>query len=146
MGAATLSATFEEACGRHASITALVTPVESITYGDLLARSRRFAGALVAAGVERGDRVAVWLPNGVDWLVAHWGTALAGGVVVPIGTRNRGPEVHHVLAQSGASALVMVDRFLKSNYLAMLDAARSGVGLLRKSSSGGPPERRFRWG
>ncbi len=151
MGAATLSAAFEESCRAHASVLALVTPGESITYAELFERAERFAAALAGSGVRPGDRVAVWLPNGVDWLVAHWGTALAGCVVVPIGTRNRGPEVRHVLTQCEASALVMIDRFMKSDYLGMLAAATAGGisslsnVVVRRTSAEGLPARAVDW-
>ncbi|HKE14156.1 MAG TPA: AMP-binding protein, partial [Kofleriaceae bacterium] len=103
----------------------MATATGSIDYTELLARAQGFAAALCAGGLARGDRVAVWLPNGVDWVVAHWGIALAGGVVVPIGTRSRPPEIHHVLGHCRASALVMIDGFLQADHLAMLAAVRA---------------------
>ncbi len=121
----TLGAMFEASCQRHAAITAVATAAGSIDYAELLARAQGFSAALVAGGLTRGDRVAVWLPNGVDWVVAHWGITLAGGVVVPIGTRSRPPEIHHVLGQCQASTLVMVDGFLQADHLAMLGAVRA---------------------
>jgi acyl-CoA synthetase (AMP-forming)/AMP-acid ligase II len=61
------------------------------------------AGGLRAAGVRRGDRVAVRLGNGVDWVLAFFGTALAGGVVVPVNIRLAEDEVAYVLSDSGAT-------------------------------------------
>ncbi len=57
----------------------------------------------MAAGVQRGDRVANRLGNGADWCLAFWGTVMAGGVVVPVNTRFSEPEVEYVLTDSGAS-------------------------------------------
>src|SRR5262249_4678749 len=90
-----------------------------------------FAGALRAQGVAPGERVALWLPNGVDWLVAHWAVALAGAVVVPLGGRLRAPEARHILAQSESCALVMVDRFQKSDDVAMLGEIRGSLPALK---------------
>ncbi|MCU1619047.1 MAG: putative fatty-acid--CoA ligase, partial [Modestobacter sp.] len=59
----------------------------SVTYAELWERAGRVAGGLRDAGVRPGDRVAVRLGNGLDWLLAFWGTHLAGGIVVPLNTR-----------------------------------------------------------
>jgi acyl-CoA synthetase (AMP-forming)/AMP-acid ligase II len=74
-----------------------------VTYRELWHRSARIAGGLRQAGVGRGDRVAVRLPNGVDWCLAFFGIQLAGAVVVPVNTRLSAPEVDYVLEDSGAT-------------------------------------------
>ncbi|MCW2678441.1 MAG: fadD3, partial [Modestobacter sp.] len=90
----------------HPDRTALVElGGERLSYAQLWDRAARVAGGLRAAGVGRGDRVANRLPNGNDWVVAFWGTLLAGAVVVPVNTRFTPPEVEYVLADSGAAAL-----------------------------------------
>ena len=74
-----------------------------LTYGELWDRSSRVAGGLRAAGVARGDRVALRLGNGVDWVLAFFGTLMAGGVAVPVNTRFTEAEAQYVLDDSGAS-------------------------------------------
>ena len=76
---------------------------ESLTYGELWDRASRVAGGLRAAGVERGDRAAILLPNGVDWVLAFWGAQLAGAVAVPVNTRFTEQEVDYVVKDSGAA-------------------------------------------
>ena len=76
---------------------------ESLTYGALWDRASRVAGGLRAAGVERGDRAAILLPNGVDWVLAFWGAQLAGAVAVPVNTRFADQEVDYVVKDSGAA-------------------------------------------
>jgi long-chain acyl-CoA synthetase len=56
----------------------------SVTYGELWDRTARVAGGLRARGVDRGDRVAIRLPNGTEWVLAFFGAQLAGAVVVPL--------------------------------------------------------------
>ncbi len=77
-----------------------------LTYSQLWERAARVAGGLAADGVERGDRVAIRLGNGVDWCLAYFGTLMAGAVVVPVNTRFTGPEVDYVVSDSGASRLI----------------------------------------
>jgi acyl-CoA synthetase (AMP-forming)/AMP-acid ligase II len=79
---------------------------ERVTYQQLWDRSARVAGGLRAAGVERGDRVAIRLLNGNDWAYAFWGVQFAGAVAVPVNTRFTESEVEYVVSDSG-SGLVM---------------------------------------
>jgi acyl-CoA synthetase (AMP-forming)/AMP-acid ligase II len=75
---------------------------ESLTYGQLWERAARVAGGLRAAGLELGDRAAIVLPNGIDWVLAFWGAQLAGVVAVPVNTRFKEPEIEYVISNSGA--------------------------------------------
>ncbi len=75
----------------------------SLTYGQLWDRAARVAGGLRAAGIGRGDRVAIVLPNGIDWVLAFWGTQLAGAVAVPVNTRFTQSEIDYVVSDSGAA-------------------------------------------
>ena len=73
-----------------------------LTYRQLWDRAARVAGGLRADGLSPGDRVAVRYPAGIDWVLAFWGTVMAGGVVVAVNTRSAQPEVEFVLSDSGA--------------------------------------------
>ncbi|OBH58094.1 acyl-CoA dehydrogenase [Mycobacterium colombiense] len=73
-----------------------------LTYRQLWDRAARVAGGLRADGLKPGDRVAVRYPAGIDWVLAFWGTVMAGGVVVAVNTRSAQPEVEFVLSDSGA--------------------------------------------
>jgi acyl-CoA synthetase (AMP-forming)/AMP-acid ligase II len=73
-----------------------------LTYRQLWDRAARVAGGLRAGGVKRGDRIAVRYPAGIDWVLAFWGTVMAGGVAVGVNTRSAQPEVEFVLSDSGA--------------------------------------------
>ncbi len=80
----------------------------------------RSARAAIAAGVGRGDRVAVWAPNTWRWIVAALGVLGAGGVVVPVNTRYKGAEAAHVLRTAKARMLFTENGFLGTDYAAML--------------------------
>lgn len=106
---------------REAAVTlALATESETLTYAELGRAARALAAGLIASDVAPGDRVGIWLPNGPDWLVAHWAAALCGAIVVPLNTRYRAAEARYILAQSGAAALVTHGAFGQTDYLAAL--------------------------
>jgi len=73
-----------------------------LSYGELWERASRVAGGLQAAGAGRGDRVAIRLPNGIDWVLAFFGAQMLGAVVVPVNTRFTEEEVAYVREDSGA--------------------------------------------
>ncbi|MGO9857719.1 MAG: FadD3 family acyl-CoA ligase [Acidimicrobiales bacterium] len=94
----------------------------SLTYPELAAAARNFAGALVESGIEPGDRVSIWCFNCVEWVVAVLGIFSAGAVLIPINTRFKGVEAADVLARGEVRALVTVTDFLDTDYVAMLEA------------------------
>jgi long-chain acyl-CoA synthetase len=75
---------------------------DRVTFQQLWDRAARVAGGLRASGLERGDRAAILLPNGLDWVLAFWGVQLAGLVAVPVNTRFTESEVEYVVTNSGA--------------------------------------------
>ncbi|MEO5722949.1 MAG: long-chain fatty acid--CoA ligase, partial [Ilumatobacteraceae bacterium] len=77
-----------------------------LTYSDLWRRAARVAGGLRDRGVGRGDRVALAMPNGVDWVCAFFGTLLAGAVVVPVNIRLAPAEVAYVVGDCGAEVVI----------------------------------------
>jgi acyl-CoA synthetase (AMP-forming)/AMP-acid ligase II len=88
---------------RDASAIALVeVGGASIDYGELWERASRVAGGLQRNGVGRGDRIAIRLGNGIDWVLAFFGSQMLGAVVVPINTRFTEEEVAYVVEDSGA--------------------------------------------
>lgn len=111
------------AARRYADTEAVVDGRTRITYAELGARVERAAAACLAAGVETGDRVAVWAPNSLDWIVAALGAVSAGGVLVPLNTRFKGAEAADVLRRSGARLLFVTGTFLGTSYVASLRRA-----------------------
>ena len=79
--------------------------------------------AVMARGIEPGDRVAIWAPNCAEWIVAALGAVGAGAVLVPLNTRYKGAEAAYILRASGARLLFTVQGFLGTDYPAMLDEA-----------------------
>ncbi|HVQ92931.1 MAG TPA: FadD3 family acyl-CoA ligase [Mycobacteriales bacterium] len=94
-----------------------------LTFAELGEQIYRCAAAMIATGVRRGDRVAIWAPNGHRFVVAALGAVTAGAVLVPVNTRYKGDEAGWILGTSGARLLLVDNGFLDHDYLAMLRAA-----------------------
>lgn len=100
---------------------ALVSTDRRLTYSELRTEVRQAAAAMVALGVQPGDRVAIWSPNTWHWVVACLATHYAGGVVVPLNTRYTASEATDILARTAAPLLIAAGRFLGSDKTADLD-------------------------
>src|SRR3990172_4484866 len=87
-----------------------------LSFAALEAEVLRAARAFLAAGVVRGDRVAIWAPNLWEWIVAALGLQSAGAVLVPLNTRFKAAEAGFVLGRSRARILITVGEFLDVNY------------------------------
>ena len=106
-GPASLVHLLRASVDRDAGATAILTVGDgeeaSLTYGELWDRATRVAGGLRRMGIDRGDRVAIRLLNGIDWVLAFIGVQLLGAVAVPVNTRFTDDEVAYVVDDSGAA-------------------------------------------
>ena len=116
----------EDAALRHGGTEALVDGDLRLTYAQLAQEVDRYARGFVAAGVEAGDRVAVWGPNCAEWMLAALGLLRAGAVLVTLNTRFKGGEAAYIIGNAGASTLVTVRGFLGADYPAMLAGHDTG--------------------
>lgn len=91
-----------------------------LSYAQLNAARIGAARAFIAAGLAKGDRVAIWAPNMVQWVIAAIGLQSVGGVLVPLNTRLKGAEAAFILRASGARLLFTVSDFLGMRYPALL--------------------------
>jgi long-chain acyl-CoA synthetase len=79
-----------------------------MTYGQLLEATQRFAAALQEMGVKKGDRVAIWLPNCPQFIIAYYATLMVGGIVVPCNPSYVAREIKHQLSDSGAKVAIVL--------------------------------------
>ena len=135
----TIPAALLHAAERFGDREALIDGGSRWTFGDLADAALRSAGAMIAAGVERGDRVAVWAPNGRLFVAAALGAVSAGAVLVPLNTRFKGEEAAWILRRSGARLLVTDSGFLGNDYAGMLKDAPlpSLTEIITPNGSGG---------
>ncbi|MFZ0832350.1 MAG: 3-((3aS,4S,7aS)-7a-methyl-1,5-dioxo-octahydro-1H-inden-4-yl)propanoate--CoA ligase FadD3 [Mycobacterium sp.] len=108
---------------------ALVSPDRRLSFAQLRDEVRHAAAAMIALGVGRGDRVAIWSPNTWHWVVACLAVHHAGAVMVPLNTRYTATEASDILARTGAPLLIGMGKFLGTDRLAELD--RSQLPALR---------------
>ena len=111
------------AADKFGDAEALVDGEVRLSWRDLLDEVRTAARCYVAAGIQPGDRVAVWAPNTHHWVSAALGAQYAAATLVPINTRFTGHEALDILLRTKASALVVADEFLGTDRLAQLRAA-----------------------
>ncbi|HLV17941.1 MAG TPA: AMP-binding protein, partial [Pseudomonas sp.] len=90
MAPETIPALLAQAARRHAGIAALEEAGERIDYAELPGRVADVARGLLAVGIEPGDRVAIWAPNEVRWVLAALAIHSVGAVLVPLNTRMKG--------------------------------------------------------
>ncbi|AEG51221.1 Long-chain-fatty-acid--CoA ligase [Sphingobium chlorophenolicum L-1] len=100
----------------------------TISFAHFKERVDDLARALIAHGVDHGDRVAIWAPNSPEWMIAAGATESIGAIMVPINTRFKGGEALYILAKTRAKILFTVTGFLGNDYAAMLVQAGSGAG------------------
>ena len=95
-----------------------------LSWNALDRERRRVAKALLAAGIRKGDRVAVWAPNIHEYVLATIGAQSIGAIWVPLNTRFKGMEGGDVLRRSNTRLLFAIDRFLGVDYVGMLEGEK----------------------
>src|SRR6185437_7781536 len=116
----TLPRLIRAAAARHGDRLAVATADRELTFNDVVEASTQVARGLVAAGVEPGDRVAIWVENRCEWPVICLGAWQAGAVVVPVNTRLKGIETADILRRTAARVLFAVPSFGRHQHLALL--------------------------
>jgi fatty-acyl-CoA synthase len=91
----------------HGDREAVVCGDVRLSFAQMAARVRAFARGLIELGVAPGEKVALWMSDRPEWLVARWAVPMIGAVLVPVNTRFREKDVHYVLAQSDCTTLIV---------------------------------------
>jgi long-chain acyl-CoA synthetase len=93
----------------HGAKEAVVFGAQRMSFSQLCGRSRAIANQLKQHGIKFGDRVALFLPNGIDFIATFFAVLGIGAVVVPINPLLKADEISHILQDSEASILVVHD-------------------------------------
>jgi long-chain acyl-CoA synthetase len=108
---ASLVAMFEHSCSEYADRPAFANLGRTLTYAELDQRSRDFAAFLQGLGLARGTRIALMMPNVLQYPIALFGVLRAGMTVVNTNPMYTPRELHHQLTDSGAEAIVILENF-----------------------------------
>ncbi|GAA3834209.1 FadD3 family acyl-CoA ligase [Nocardioides panacisoli] len=119
----TIPALLRAAAERYGDRPAYVAGDRTLTYAELLEAVRDLARRYVGHGLAAGERVVVWGPNSIEWVVAALATTYAGGVLVPANSRYTGHEVADLVDRTAATTVLVADGFLGRSQLAELRAA-----------------------
>ncbi|MGN6161889.1 MAG: FadD3 family acyl-CoA ligase [Marmoricola sp.] len=120
---ATLPAVLRAAAATFGDATALVEAGRRLSFAELLTEVRGVAGGYLTRGLQPGERVVVWAPNGIDWVLAALAVSYAGGVLVPANSRYTGHEVAEIVERTDARLVVVEDGFLGRSQIAELSTA-----------------------
>ena len=101
------------------------------TYAELHARAEQAARALLDLGVAKGDRVGMWSPNHIEWMVIQYATSKVGAVLVNVNPAYRTTELSYAMTQSGVSVLVAARNFRETDYVGMIAQVRGDLPDLR---------------
>ncbi|MCW2786583.1 MAG: AMP-dependent synthetase and ligase [Marmoricola sp.] len=118
----TLPAALRDAAATHGDRPFLVEGDRTLSFTEVHHRVRAVAKGYVAAGFQPGERVVVWAPNSIEWVLAGLAASYAGGTLVPVNSRYTGHEVADIVDRTGATLVLVEDGFLGRSQISDLKA------------------------
>ncbi|SFR42936.1 AMP-binding protein [Litoreibacter janthinus] len=120
----TIPALLARTAARLPDHEACIFPKQNIrwSYSKFSKQVDRLAAGLLDLGLGKGDRVGIWSPNRVEWLLTQFATARIGAILVCINPAYRQTELAYALEKVGCAALITAQSFKSSNYLEMIRA------------------------
>jgi fatty-acyl-CoA synthase len=130
----TIGASLERTVAQHGDREALVVRHQDLrlTYAELNGQVDRLARALLAAGLEKGDRLGIWAPNCAEWVLVQFASAKAGVILVNVNPAYRTSELEYALDHSGCRMLIAAREFKGSDYVAMVEEVRPQLDTLER--------------
>jgi fatty-acyl-CoA synthase len=130
----TIGANLDRAVARFGDREALISCAQErrYTYAELGSAVDELARALLAAGLDVGDRIGIWSPNCAEWTQVQYATAKLGAILVNVNPAYRTSELEFALRQSGCRMLVAAPAFKSSDYRAMLEEVRPSLPELER--------------
>ena len=117
---ATIPQMLSDAVSRYGPRDALIFPDKRLSYYDFDRAVDELASGFLALGLEKGDRLGIWSPNRLEWVLTQFATARIGVVLVNINPAYRLAELDYALNKVGCKALVLARSFKSSDYLGMI--------------------------
>jgi len=100
---------FDRMCERYPDKKAIIYLGEAFSYARLQELSERFAGSLLDLGVQKGDRVMIYISNCIQWVIAFLGIQKMGAVIVPVSPIYTSFEIEYMVNDSGAETIICLD-------------------------------------
>ena len=118
----TIGEKFDQACQQYANQDAVVSVHQNVrlSYKQLQVQVNAFACSLLQLGLEKGDRIAIWSPNCVEWTITQFAAFKAGIILVNLNPAYKSSELEYVLNKVSCKALVIASQFKSSNYQEIL--------------------------
>jgi len=118
----TIGEKLDQACQQYANQDAVVSVHQNVrlSYKQLQAQVNAFACSLLQLGLEKGDRIAIWSPNCVEWTITQFAAFKAGIILVNLNPAYKSSELEYVLNKVSCKALVIASQFKSSNYQEIL--------------------------
>ena len=131
----TIGDAFDQAVEQWGDKEAVVVRHQDIrwSYRELGEAVDAFAAGLLALDLQPGDRVGIWSPNNIEWLITQFATAKAGLILVNINPAYRKAELSYTLTKVACKALILASEFKSSDYIDMLNDIAPGI---QKSGNG----------
>jgi len=125
----TIGDAFDQAVEKWGDKEAVVVRHQDIrwSYKELGEAVGAFAAGLLALDLQPGDRVGIWSPNNIEWLITQFATAKAGLILVNINPAYRKAELSYTLKKVACKALVLASEFKSSDYIGMLNDIAPGI-------------------
>lgn len=119
----TIGQNLREIAAQFPEREALVSNTQNyrLTYTEFLHQVEQVAKALMAHGIQRGDRVGIWSPNRYEWVLIQYATAMMGAIMVNINPGYKLTGLRYALEQSRIDLLIAASHFRKTDYVEMLD-------------------------
>jgi len=129
----TLAGLLSGLAAEHGARVALVEGDRALTFDELTAAAAALAGDLAGWGVARGDVVALWLPNVLEYLVAEFALGALGAAALGINTRYGEHELAHLVERARPVGVVVPHRFLDIDFVGKLPRSDAWVGVVGAS-------------
>ena len=125
----TIGAAFDQAVEQWGDKEAVVVRHQDIrwSYRELGEAVDAFAGGLLSLDLQAGDRIGIWSPNNIEWLIAQFATAKAGLILVNVNPAYRKAELSYTLNKVACKALILASEFKGSDYIGMLHDIAPGI-------------------
>ena len=123
----TLSSALKECATEHSHDNALITNTVQRNWTQMQESAKRYAKALLSAGVKKGDLIGLMCANNEHWIDVFFGCALIGAITVPVNTRFKSTELQYCLKQADVKLFFSMEEFLGINFISLLRDAEPQI-------------------